>query len=367
MLKMSRTRAVFFAGLLVLIAGPRCFSQQSESQWLISPKLLKHANLKIAWQYEMPMKKKEKLDRFFMLGDSIYAFSNKNYMVSLNRKNSKLIFTRTFLSNGSTLLGMELHKDKLISIMGNKLVEIDPKYGTDVGSERIGYGVTCPATRNSSFFYIAGSDNRLRALRASDKVKIFEAAAENDSAITSIVAGDDVVAFSTQAGNVVCITPDEPKKLWQFDAADAIVGPIVRDGKYLYVASRDAYVYKLNVRAGRTPVWKHQTAALLDKAPQITRDILYQYVHHKGLSAIDKKTGRFLWQAKGGLDLLAEAGKRAYVLTDAGTLVVMDNKKRKQLYSVNFAGVSKYATNTTDSRIYVADDAGRIACLQPIK
>jgi hypothetical protein len=50
-----------------------------------------------------------------------------------------------------------------------------------------------------------------------------------------------------------------------------------------------------------------------------------------------------------------------------GTLVVMDNKKAKQLYLVNFAGVSRYASNVADSRIYIADKSGRIACFKPIR
>jgi len=65
--------------------------------------------------------------------------------------------------------------------------------------------------------------------------------------------------------------------------------------------------------------------------------------------------------------LLAESGRKAYVITNTGKLVVMDNKKAKQLYSVNFAGVSRYATNVADSKIYIADESGRIACLEPVE
>jgi hypothetical protein len=46
---------------------------------------------------------------------------------------------------------------------------------------------------------------------------------------------------------------------------------------------------------------------------------------------------------------------------------VMDNIKSKKLYSVNFAGVSKHASNITDDKIYIADNLGRIACLQPVE
>jgi hypothetical protein len=45
----------------------------------------------------------------------------------------------------------------------------------------------------------------------------------------------------------------------------------------------------------------------------------------------------------------------------------MDNVSAKKLYSVNFAQVSRYAANITDSKIYIANEQGRIACLQPVE
>jgi hypothetical protein len=45
----------------------------------------------------------------------------------------------------------------------------------------------------------------------------------------------------------------------------------------------------------------------------------------------------------------------------------MDNVKAKKLYSANFAEVSKNVSNVTDDIIYIADNRGRIACLQPVE
>ncbi len=74
-----------------------------------------------------------------------------------------------------------------------------------------------------------------------------------------------------------------------------------------------------------------------------------------------------MWSVPGGVDLLAEDKDKAYVITKNRTLVVMDNVSAKKLYSVNFAQVSRYAANITDSKIYIADERGRIACLQPVE
>ena len=99
----------------------------------------------------------------------------------------------------------------------------------------------------------------------------------------------------------------------------------------------------------------------------MTQTVVYQHVRSKGVVAIDKQAGSLLWLAPGGLDLLAESRRKAYVMTEAGTLVVMDNATGKSLYSVNLAGVSKYAANAVDNKIHIADKRGRMACLQPVE
>ena len=374
MLKMSRYRwFLVVSSVLVLCAMLSCvtkkdkgpISEQPALQRLVSPKLLEHARLKIQWETKLPIRATERLERLFILGNHIYALSDHNYVVSLNRETGGEIFSQSFAPAGLTMLGLEPYKDELISVIGNRLVEINPEFGKELRSKNLEFSVTCPAARNSSFFYLAGDDRRLRALRARDKVKLFEVAAEKT--ITSIIADDHFVVFATDAGNVISMRPDRRKKLWQFDAGDGIVGPVVRDGESLFAASKDTYVYKLNLQHGRTPVWKYQTGGILDVSPRVTREVVYQYVRYRGLSAIDKNSGALIWQLPEGIDLLAEANGKAYVITNVGTLVVMDNKKAKRLYLVNFARVSKYATNVTDSKIYIADEAGHIACLRPVK
>jgi len=116
----------------------------------------------------------------------------------------------------------------------------------------------------------------------------------------------------------------------------------------------------------RQLAWKYQTAGVLDREPRVTQQVVYQYVLGKGVTAIDKQSGQFMWSVPGGVDLLAETNGRAYVITQNRKLVVMDNRNSKKLYSVNFAEVTRHTANTIDSKIYIADEHGRIACLQPV-
>jgi hypothetical protein len=372
-----RSKLCLLAVLSVLLAGPVVFGAADSSDrparlpsgGLVSPELLESAKLKILWDNELPIKEGESLERLVILGEHVYALSNRNYMFALDRQEGKMISGKSIASAGLPVGPMELYRDKIISIVGNGLVEIDPQNFTVHGVYYPEFGIVCPAARNSSYFYLAGTDKRLHVFRLDNKVQVFEVAAENDSMVTSIIADERFVIFSTKAGNLISVMPDSPVKLWQFDAGGGIVGPVMRDGSSLFFACEDTCVYRLDMvhLLKGNLVWKYQTNAVLDKAPYVTWEVIYQRAGYKGLAAIDKRSGKLLWQLAEGADLLAEAGGKAYVITSVKTLAVMDNSKGKKLYSVNFGRVSRYAVNTVDSKIYIADEGGRIACIEPVE
>jgi len=363
---MLRYRTILFVSLSVFCAAGRSIGAEGDTKGPVSAELLKAGNLEVLWEYKLPLKAKERLERMFILDDRIYGLSDHNFIIGLNREKGNVIFSRLLAEKGFPVVGLGIYEDELFSIVGNKLVEMSPEHGTERSSTRLSFTAACPAVRNGTYFYIAGADRRVHTLRSEDKVQVFEVAAEDDSVINATAADEDFAVFATDTGRCISFAPDRARRLWQFNAAGGIIGPIVRDGESLFFASKDTNVYKINVLDGKF-VWKYQTAAVLDEAPRATKDVLYQRVRDKGMIAIKKDSGGLLWEAADGAELLAEAADRAYVITRDGVLVVMDNKKAKQLYSVNFAWVSKYAANTVDSRIYVSDVNSKIVCLKPIE
>ena len=369
MLRASRVGLVLMIGLSVLCTAAAEIATNEGSYWLVSPELLRHANLKVVWQNQLPVEKTETLKRLIVLGDYTYALSDKNFLMCWHRQQGNRIFGRSIAPAGFTVLPPMLYQDELVTVIANRLVELDATSGTERQASPLEFRIVCPAARNSSYFYLAGTDRRLHALHADNKVQAFEVAAQNDSMITSVIADEGFVIFGTDAGNVVSVAPDKPYRLWQFDATAALAGPVVRDGMSLFFASEDTHVYRLDmVDLSRTKlVWRRQMPGVLGKEPRVTQGVAYQYAHGKGLTAIDRDSGEYLWSLQEGTDLLAEAGGKAYVITNKKTLVVMDNSRARKLYTVNFAHVARHVANTIDSKIYVADERGRIACLEPIE
>lgn len=367
--KIQKFKLIFFVAAMILSTVHCSFAVENSRQRLVLPELLKPAGLKILWENKLPTKPGENLERLLILGDQIYAISDKSYMLSLHRESNKRVFGKTVELGGLKVGELSLNNNRLLSVSGNRLYEIDPATGIDHSTIDVDYGIVCPAARNDSFIYLGGDDRRLHALRSQDKVNVFIFAAENDSMITTILADPVSVIIGTDQGYIVSILPDRPVRSWQFKAAGAIVGSIIRDGMSLYFACDDMNVYRLDIMGApeqRRLIWKFQANGILKTAPCVTKRNIYQVIYGKGLTAISKDEGTDLWSVPSGTGLLAEAKERAYVLTKDGTLVVMDNNTNRRLYSVNCAGVSIHATNVVDSKIYIGDKTGRIACLQPL-
>lgn len=337
--------------------------------WLLSDDLLGHAGLVRVWQANVPLKEGERLDAVTLWEGRLYVRSGQNYLWSIDEEDGQIIFGRSIARPGFPLLGWASYGDRLISVIDNQLVEFDRDSGLRRRVSDLEMSIVAPPVRNSRFVYVSAADRRLHALRAQDMVRIFEASARNESEITSILADEDMVVLGTAGGNLIAIMAGAPRKLWQFDANGAIAGAVVRDGQSFYFASKDTNVYRVDAVNPDTAslIWKYQTEAVLDRPPRVTAAVVYQYALGRGLTAIDKQSGQALWFLPEGVDLLAEAWGRAYVITKINTLAVMDNRRGRELYSVNFAPVANHAANTTDAMIYITDDRGRITCLRPVR
>lgn len=340
----------------------------SEYDLLLCPQLLEHARLRIAWQQTLPLKKGEAFATATLLDGRLYLRSDQNYLWSLDAAAGDVIFGRSIAARGIPVLGLASYGDTLISVVGNRLVEIGEDTGLEQRVSNLDLGIVAPPIRNSEFFYVAATDRRLHVFRANDLVRLFQVAPDNASLVTTILADEDMVVCGTSAGNLIAITSDGPRRLWQFNAAGAIAGPVVRDGDSFYFASRDTNVYRIDmVDTAARMAWRFRTEAVLDRAPRVTADFVYQYAVGRGLTAIDKQTGQAVWSLPDGLDLLAEAGHRAYVITNVRTLVVMDNTTGRRLYSVNCGPVTGHVSNTENPRIYLTDSIGRVLCLEPTR
>jgi len=146
-----------------------------------------------------------------------------------------------------------------------------------------------------------------------------------------------------------------------YNFASKLTAKIVLDENYVYAVGLDAKLYKISIDTG-TLAWNlpfHAGASMLDPVI-VGKNIVYVYNDLNGLYAVSKDDGQAVWNIPTGQCVLCESENKAFVYAKPGLLKAMDNKTGKELYSVNFSEVKRYAENMTDATLYVADTDGRL-------
>ena len=331
---------------------------------LVSPALITEAGWTQNWQIDLPVKKGEKLSRVTVVGPHLFVLTDTNVLFCVNRDTGRLRFARQISTQQLPVHKPLYHDAKLWFVIGSEMLVFDPSIGEITlrqSFERLDTGISSGLARNEKYIYVSGSDNRLHAINVDGYWRQFNATADNDSGIVSIIATDDIVVFATRAGNVVGMAPDKPEKQWQFDVTGEIKGHLVQDANDVYVGSYDSKLYKLGLQSGLLE-WKtpfHSGAPIRDSFT-VGGNLVYVYNALNGLYGVNKQTGQAVWQAVSGQGMICETDKKGFVFALPGILKVMDNVSGGEMYSVNVAAVDLYAHNTTDSVMYLADSQGRV-------
>lgn len=364
-------RLFIFSGCLVLFFFANFAQAQAGNlEALVDALALKQADLEPIWQKTLPLEANEKVSKIYVTDKLLFVSTDQNYFYALNRKKGTIDFIVQPASAKQPLLGPTFYDGKLLFMVGKKLLVLDPALKSIAKSKKLdilaGPAVSAPA-RNTDIFYVAAQDKRLYVLNGDDYVRKFTVTADNDSLINSIITDDDYLVFSTNAGNIVSMGPDSTDRRWQRDVG-GLKAPIKREGNWLYVSTTKAKVSKINIRTSKSG-WLMDFVAgeKLTTPVTIGKKLVYQYAGKKGLYAIDKESGKQVWQNKQAKGLLAESGPKAYIFEKPGQLTVMNNEKNKKLHSVNISNVDIFANNSIDEKIYLSDSSGRIMAIGAIK
>ena len=346
----------------VYAAGRKSEYIVDNAQPLLAPELIAEAGWTQNWQVNLPVKKGETLGQIAVFGPHLFVLTDTNVMFCVNRDTGRMRFSRQISTQELPVHKPLYHEGKFWFVVGSEMLVFDPTIGDITlrqSFDRVKTGISSGLARNQDYIYVSGSDNRLHAMNVDGYWQEFTATADNDSAIVSIIATDEIVVFATQAGNVVGMSPNKAEKQWQFDVTGDIKGHLVQDANDVYIGSFDSKLYKLGMETGflqwNTPF--HSGAPIRDSFT-VGRHLVYVYNALNGLYGVDKQTGQAVWQAVSGEGMICETDDKGFVFASPGILKVMDNVSGGEIYSVNAAAVDLYAHNTTDSVMYLADSRG---------
>jgi outer membrane protein assembly factor BamB len=264
------------------------------------------------------------------------------------------------------VLGFKKQKSEVMTVAGNQMMMLSPVTGEVKDTFAEDYTITCLPALNGGYYYIGGDDGIIRAVGVKDKVGIHDMTGEFNSEIISIFYHDNYgVIFATKAGSIVSANKVLLSKLWDFSVSEGLSVPVSLEGDYLYAIGNDAKLYRISLADGSLD-WKTPVGMPEDHKPVVGEKNVYHLTEDKELTAVDKSSGKIVWQLENAKTAVNEINGKSYIASNGG-LKVIDSAtgeiERELLLDKNCI----YGVNLDDELIYIADRIGNICCIKPIK
>lgn len=330
---------------------------------LVATELLNQAELESVWQVQLPINAGEKLENLYVFEGYLYAMTSRNFFFCIDRSTGSVRSMMQMAMPGLPIQPPIHFENKSVFLIGQELKFFNPVTGVIERVVRLkqlsgNYG---GIARNSKNVYVCGADSRLYVFNAEKGVMTFMASADNDSVIYSVIASDTTAWFGTKAGNIIAMKANSAEKIWQYNLTGPMIVPLKIDGEFIYAAGLDTKMVKIRSDNGQE-AWKKPffVGDKVENPLMIGKTCVYVYAAGSGLYAVDKETGIAVWNLPKGYAVLAEKDSLAYVYVKPGVLTLMNNLSGKETLSVNIAGVDRYAVNTADSVLCLADKNGRV-------
>ena len=183
-----------------------------------------------------------------------------------------------------------------------------------------------------------------------------------------------IIYVGSDDGNLVALRPDGSPH-WvglpahNFTTRGQFISDIHADETGVYASSTDSKLYALDRDTGRI-LWQYYSGSALKTSPKVTATMVYQYVQGKGIVGLDKINGGYnrepKWAAAGTVQFLSDDETNAYLRRQDNTLIAVD----KQTGQIKFTSKSKkfsvFGSNTTGSTIYGATPDGQVVAIRPV-
>jgi hypothetical protein len=316
---------------------------------------------------------------------AVYVETTGSTYLGVDRGAGDVVFAQKITRKDAQVRPPIVMEDKIV-FPTNTTLEIFDKRGRRIQSIRLPFATSSAGIGSGKNFIYIGADyksgGRLAKLdlsfayppeSANPTITPRWEAMTNGVISAAPVLFEDSLYYASEDGRVYAINESRaiiwPLANSAFQTEGRIVADLKVDPYGVYVASTDSKLYVLDRSNGKVK-WQYYAQTALNHAPAVTKDRVYQYVHGRGLVALDKDDGEFnrkpLWIAGDGIQLLAEDGKYAYVRNNRNQIMALDVKTGQMKFKSKRRDFKVFATNTESAIIYASTAAGNLYAIKPV-
>jgi eukaryotic-like serine/threonine-protein kinase len=214
---------------------------------------------------------------------------------------------------------------------GAELICLNAVDGKEVWKVKAGDRINSAPSIGNGLGFFTGCDAQLRAIDIEKGEERFAADMGALSGGSPALVGDKLV-IGTDGGRVICVDVKTQKIDWTYEQVESgamvFASPSVADG-VVVVGARDRFVHAIDLATGQRK-WAYKTRGEVDAAATISGGRVYVGSKDRRMYVFDLKSGKLLW------DFQAERSIEAAPAIASGVVVL-------------------------------ADTAGNVFCLEPVK
>ncbi|MFZ3384794.1 MAG: PQQ-binding-like beta-propeller repeat protein [Candidatus Methanoperedens sp.] len=156
-------------------------------------------------------------------------------------------------------------------------------------------GYTASAALTNNMVYAMPKDGSFYAFNPGNG-KIIWSKLIGKVAESSPAAGEGIIAFGTDGGDIVALDASTGKEKWRYDIGEIEIksSPVIADGT-VFVGSNDGSVYAFTTEKG-TLKWKYSTSNNVVSSPSVKNGVVYFGSTDSNFFALDALTGKVIWK-----------------------------------------------------------------------
>ena len=216
--------------------------------------------------------------------------------------------------------------------------------------------------------YVGANDGNLRALNAATGKELWAVATGAEILAEPLVAGDKV--YSANGLGMVSAYTKAGKKVWSFEADDAIYSaPVLAEGKVIF-GCNNGWLYALDAATGKE-AWVNKDATYaVESKPCVWNGKVYYGAWDEYIRCVNARDGKLVWKRQGEGSRVARGAKRYFSPADAmpvvaqGKLMIAD---RNMMLSILDAETGEAAGSAKEVSATGASEDGKFVYLRKTK
>lgn len=322
------------------------------------------AGLTKFWQYELPLRGRQKVVDTFLVDDAVYCATSDGYLYALHAPTGVLRWLRPVTDGATRILRPAHVGEQLIVAAGDRVTHFNRLNGDGLLRRDLGYPVGSGAVSDDERYYLGGFNHRYYAYTGLGGYEVWKIQTQARVVARPGLFEGVVFVAGYDSGVYACGAANKAAR-WINHTHGPNTADVVVDANGVYVASEDHSLYLFDHVTGERR-WRARLSGPLYDAPVATPDLVFQYCRDDGLCAIE--TGavdndkRVRWVLPEGRVLLTVDEKRGFVLTRGQTLVAVNLKTGAVERTIDAPGFTTGMPSPANGTIYLASESGRLFC-----